>query len=249
MNKSSVLLSALLAVTVLFSACDDDDDVELKDAQLNVKFSHVVGGMDPLVQSTIEYENAFGNMYSVETLRYFVSDFLLVDEDGNEVRINEAHYVDAFDTGTHVFQPAEKIPAGKYVSVSFIFGLDEEMNVPGKFPNPPESNMEWPLAMGSGYHYMKLEGKVDSAGTVNNFQAHTGPTMGNQNYIEVTLPGSAFTFGPDGQTLTIFMDINKWWSTPHLINLSQVTGIMGNQAMQEKLKANGQDVFGFGGIE
>jgi hypothetical protein len=48
--------------------------------------------------------------------------------------------------------------------------------------------MEWPIMMGGGYHYMKLEGKFDSAAIVKNYQTHTGPTNGNQNYISLDLP-------------------------------------------------------------
>lgn len=45
-----------------------------------------------------------------------------------------------------------------------------------------------PVPMGGGYHYMKLEGRHDSSGTTKNYQAHMGPTMGNDYHVSVTLP-------------------------------------------------------------
>jgi hypothetical protein len=103
--------------------------------------------------------------------------------------------------------------------------------------------MEWPIPLGGGYHYMKLEGKVAAGEVQNNFQAHTGPTNGNQNYIEVSLDGSLFLVDNPQALLVIGMDINKWWNNPNLLDLNEITMVMGNQAVQEKLKANGMDVF------
>jgi hypothetical protein len=109
--------------------------------------------------------------------------------------------------------------------------------------------MEWPLPMGGGYHYMKLEGKIELPGTTNNFQAHTGPTMGNQNFVEIELPQSSFVLSGEERTLAIRMNINNWWKTPNVLDLNTVTSIMGNQEMQLKLKSNVNDVFSYGGIQ
>lgn len=244
-NYFKLTLLALLALSVISCSEDDDPGPEVR---VQIQFSHYVG--DQALQfNSIEYQNEAGNIYSVETLLYFVSDFKLMSTGGEEVLIDEIHYVDGRDESTLLFLSETAVPAGTYESLSFVFGLTEADNTPRRFPNTPENNMEWPPAMGSGYHYMKLEGKVDSSGVINNFQAHTGPTMNNQNFVEVTMPESSFTIDGDGQTISVIMDINKWWEDPNMLDLNEVTGIMGNQAMQEKLKANGADVFRWGGME
>jgi hypothetical protein len=197
----------------------------------------------------IQYFNAFGNNYSVITLKYFVSDFRFYKADGGVVFVDEAFYIDAADATTMTFIPLSKLPLGDYNSVSFVFGLDSVKNISGAFPNPPENAMEWPAPMGGGYHYMKLEGKVDSSGVINNYQAHTGPTMGNSNFINVMLPASSFQADKEDLHLTIVMDINKWWKNPNTLDLNQITGIMGNQDMQVKMHDNGHDVFSVLSIE
>ncbi len=251
-NKLTQWFMLLLLSGLVITACKKDDDGDdnptpVPEVQLNFNFSHRVGNL-PVNFDVISYNNAAGNDYSVVTLKYFISDIRLNKADGSSFLIDEEHYVDGTDYNTLLFTPETKVPEGEYSSISFIFGLNEEKNITGTYPNPPESNMEWPIPMGGGYHYMKLEGKIDSAGTVKNYQAHTGPTMGTPYYVEVTLPSSSFT-AKEGLIITIGMDINNWWQGPHIIDLNNVTSIMGNPDMQELLQDNGENVFYLESIE
>ncbi len=242
-----VALALLAALFISFSSCNDDDDPQPSETSVNFKFEHYMDGA-PANFNEIMYTNTFGNEYSVETLKYFLSKIKFTLADGSEFTIDQAFYIDAFDESTTTTGYAT-LPSGEYTSISMIYGLNEEMNVPNAFPNAPESNMVWPPAMGSGYHYMKLEGKVDNDSTINNYQAHTGPTMNEKNFFEVTLPNSDFTLSGTSMTAIIRMNIEKWWENPNTLDLNTVTGIMGNQDMQLKLKENGEDVFSFGGVE
>lgn len=251
-NKFTGLVLIVFISGLIFSSCkkdneDDNNPTPTPEAQLIFSFSNRVG-TSALSFDNLAYTNAFGNNYSIITLKYFISDIRLNKADGTSVLIDEEHYVDGTDPATLVFTPITKVPVSDYSSISFIFGLNEAKNVTGRYTNPPESNMEWPLPMGGGYHYMKLEGKLDSAGTIKNYQAHTGASMGNPYYIEVTLPSSAF-MAKDQQIITIGMDINKWWTNPNTIDLNDVTSIMGNPAFQVLLHDNGSDVFYLESIE
>jgi hypothetical protein len=235
----------LMTLAIIVASCKKNADPEpspIEYTRINFIMKHYVSG-EVVEFDNIQYTNAFGNLYSVSRLQYFISDIRLKRSNGSEIFIDEEHYVDGTVPSTLSFTPQSEIPAGEYSSVSFIFGLSEEKNIPGRYPNPPENNMEWPPALGTGYHYMKLEGKVDSSGVINNFQAHTGPTNGNQNFIEVDLPGSSFTAQGNQMTLTIKMDINKWWENPNILDLNMITMVMGNQEIQQKLHDNGFDVF------
>lgn len=242
----------LLCIGLLSASCtkkEDNINPQPASVPLQINFKHFVGSGE-VDFNTIKYTNAFGNIYSVVTLKYFISDIMVYRADGSMVKIDEEHYVDALDETTLTFRPETRVPAGQYTSISFVFGLNAEKNVPGLFPNPPESNMEWPMAMGSGYHYMKLEGKIDSAGIIKNYQAHTGPTDGNQNFITVDLPNSGFTTSNSGAIISLKMNINNWWVSPNTLDLNTMTMVMGNQAMQVKLHDNGkEDVFTILSIE
>jgi hypothetical protein len=243
MRKVIPFLIIFLGV-ITVSSCTKTEAPPLKPINGSVifYFDHYVG-KEPVVFDEIRYTNAFGNQYSVATLKYFVSDLVLTMKDGKEIYIDVEHYVDAMDKNTLMFDPAVAIPRGEYRSVSFVFGLTNEKNINGVFPNPPENNMEWPIPLGGGYHYMKLEGKIDNAGEIKNFQAHTGPTNGNDNSIAITLPNSGFSLDDKELKLNIVMDINNWWVNPNLLDLNMMSMVMGNQEMQKKLHDNGMDVF------
>ena len=231
------IILLLFVSGLLFNSCSDKDDTpEIEKVKFTFNFTHTVGN-EEVEFDTIQYTNTFGNNYSVSTLKYFVSDFVFGNKEGFLIMNNEEHYVDATDESTLTFNMASKIPAHEYVFISFIFGLNDQKNISGRFLDPPESNMEWPIPMGGGYHYMKLEGKFYEADTVKNYQCHTGPTMGNPNFIYVTLPESSFTASGTEMTFNIQMDINKWFESPFTLDLNDITGIMGNQTMQLKLNA------------
>lgn len=241
MNKYYLCILTFATALLIMAGCNKDSN-EADSVQVNFIFNHLIG-TETVQYDDIKYVNKAGNTYSVETLKYFVSDITLYQEDGTQVIIDAEHYVDARESTTLTFNPGVNLPLANYNKMSFIFGLSEAKNVAGRYPNPPESNMEWPPAMGTGYHYMKLEGKFDSAGVIKNYQAHTGPTMGNQNFVTVVLTQDPFSCNCTTVDIRIDMDINKWWQNPNTLDLNNMSMVMGNQEMQEKLQANGSDVF------
>ncbi len=246
--KNILTFTTLLLFALSFVSCNKTSDTPIvRNVQVDFSFSHHIDGKAVIFDS-IMYFNAKGNPYSVSTLKYFISDIRLNRKDGTSVHFDMEHYVDGRDEMTTVFRPDRMIPAGEYAEVTFIFGIDSVKNVAGRFPDPPENLMEWPLALGEGYHYMKLEGKLDSAGIIKNYQAHSGPSKGNHYYFSVTLPNSAFQATADQQTVDITMNINNWWVDPNTLDLNQMTMVMGNLDMQQKLKENGANVFSFGGL-
>jgi hypothetical protein len=236
---------------IAYSCTKDNDDKnpQPQNVQINIQMVHMVGDQD-VVFDTIKYTNSFGNNYSVVRLQYFIADFIFQKSDGNEYKLDAEQYIDAVQDGmSSAYLFSTELPSGDYNSISFIFGIDSTKNNPGRYPNPPESLMEWPAPLGGGYHYMKLEGKFNQNDTIKNYQYHSGPTMGNPNYVEVSLPASSFSASGSMMTITIQMDINKWFDSPHILDLNEISGIMGNQPIQLKIKANGANVFSLESIE
>lgn len=249
--KISFLSFVFLALTsTVFISCNNDNDLDLNFPQVHIKFSHFVDN-DPLSFDTIKYTNAAGNKYSVSTLKYFVSNIILTKKDGSQVEFAElftsVFYLDASDESTLSIKSTEPfIPAGEYTSISFVFGLTESQNVTGAFVNPPESNMEWPVPLGGGYHYMKLEGKFDSTSTVKNYQAHFGRLMTTPHFINITFDNlDLILVGGDEKTIECKMNINNWWKVPNTLDLNIMSGIMANETIQEQLQQNGSDIFTF----
>jgi len=242
-----------LAAFALFVVGCSSGDEGAKPGRVRLMFHHTVAG-EPLVFNAMDYANAVGETYSVETLEYYVSDivFHLVPPAGTapvaeaDVPLLDVHYVDAGDPAT-LELPGLELPPGTYDGVTFVFGLNEDRNVPGGLsPTPENINMIWPEPLGGGYHYMKLEGKYsrpDSA-AVFGYTTHLGRTMTTPHFFFVSA-----SFAPlpvDGGTiaLDITMDLAEWYEDPNLYRFPETPMIMGNNVLQGLLQENGATVFG-----
>ncbi len=210
-------------------------------------FNHELAGSSFLFD-TLLYTHPAGQTYSVQTLKYFISDIILYKTGGDSVVLDITHYVDAQNTSTSILDYAHSIDDGTYTGLAFTFGLDETKNITGAFVNPPENLMEWPVPMGGGYHYMKFEGKYDSLGTIKNYAVHTGASQGNPYHFKVNL-SQPFTVSNNELHAEFIMDVNNWLQNPILFDFDVFGGaIMGNQSAQQSIHDNGFDVFSIGTI-
>lgn len=232
---------------LVITACKKDNpdpDINTPTTTLSsyINFEHNVN------QQTVEYDsimytNDFGNDFSIATIRYFISNIIFIQANGDSISIADAIYVDPREKGYNKQKFTDPIPNGAYTEIVFTFGLDSAMNQTGLFNNFPETAMEWPLAMGGGYHYMKLEGKYKDQGNSIPFNFHTGPLNNNNNYFQIVLPMN-LNVTQKTFDITLSMEIQNWFKNPNSFDLTQISGgMMGNQTMQELVKNNGHDVF------
>jgi hypothetical protein len=246
------------------SSCTKGEDPVIETSSGTIVFSidHRVNGQ-PLKENELIYTNAAGNDYMVTDLMYFISDVTFYRNDGTRKMVNDwkdIFYVDEHIPETKTIRFYDKIPAGSYDSINFIFGISSSKNKSFMYVNSPEVLMGWPEVLGGGYHYMMLNGKwKDTAGVVMPFDFHLGIGQlykGNdynvdsiyafvQNYFTVSLPGSAFTLADQQQlTFRLTMNLEKWFDNPHLYDHNYWGGaIMQNQPAMQMAKENGWDVF------
>ena len=260
MNQKKIIVVffiVVLWVVMLASSCDNNDVPSPGYGKLSFKFEQRINNK-PIVYDTIQYVNAAGNRYMVDNIQYFVSDFKLWKE-GEALLLDKGesiHYVDTDIPESWKFQPDDDVPAGKYDSISFVFGITGEKNQSFMFVNPPESFMFWPEHLGGGYHYMKLNGKwKTNEGAVKPFNFHLGIgqvyngqgeiTEFVQNWFNVSLPASAFLL-ESNQTkeMTIVMNVEKWFKEPNTWDFNVWGGkIMENQDAMHTAIENGHNVF------
>lgn len=223
---------------------------------LDLNFLIQVDGED-LVLHNLIYQNAAGNTYQVDEVKFFVSQVELISENGEKQLValdNGAHYYDYDIASTHHLK-VDEMKLGQYDSISFVFGLLPEQNVTGYFVNPPENNMAWPDALGGGYHYMQINGKwLNTSNFLSPFNLHTGRgqtySRGEingfvENWFRVSLPLSDFAIRENQtSTLNLVMNVNAWFASPNLYDFNVLGGsIMQNQAVQQMLRENGANVF------
>lgn len=199
---------------------------------------------EPLITDTLCYTNEAGNEFLVTEIQWFVSKWELQDEQGRWIASDRIFYIDTNIPESQTLR-MDSIPIGKYKKVRFTFGLDESDNLSGRFSDPPESNMFWPEQLGGGYHYMKLNGKfVNEAGQLVPLNIHLGRLHEEDNHFTVELPIDFRVTENTESQLHLTMIIDNWFRSPNLYDFNEYgSAIMQNQAAQNVLKQNGQDVF------
>jgi hypothetical protein len=248
------LLMFFIPVMALTS-CRKDTPEPDESAKVTVYFEHEVNG-SPLETDVKKYENAAGNIFSVQRLRYFISGVSLVDDKGNWHKVCGVHLRDIKNDATRSCGP-EDLQAGTYTGVRFIFGLDESKNVSRRYVHKTDrQNMEWPDHMGGGYHYMQMDGtyKEHPGAGKQFYNVHTGrivvkdskgmDSVVHENYfaVEIDMPGFTVKSG-EKLRFDLVMNILEWYTNPEVYNFAEYNGIMNNQAAQEVLSKNGRKAF------
>jgi hypothetical protein len=137
---------------------------------LMIRFRNCVGNR-PLSLAGEIYYNSFGEPFSVQQVKYYISGIRVGDERGDrgrngfgeesEVILKEAHLVDEGDSSSlvlHLSTTLEKIR-----TISFVVGVDSLANTGGVQGGDldPMLGMFW--TWNTGYVYARLEGESDSA--------------------------------------------------------------------------------------
>lgn len=233
---------AIIAFAMVFTSCSDDEIINDKLEGKNevvIEFDNGFGD-DKLLLGASTYTNGNGEILTINSFDYIVSNFVLITEDGEEyVYPKEESYFIISEGGgdkTKKIQISLKdVPAGKYTKVKFGIGVDQERFKEGQavqqdFWTLAESyNLTW--SWQAGYKFVVLEGnyKENSAATENPFMLHIasrGTTV--DLYKEVILPMDVAIVGKEqSPQLHIKVDANKMLDGKSKIKLSEGASIMG----------------------
>ncbi len=231
---------------LLFSQCKSDDDMTGK---VQIEFVHQFGNQ-PFLLDTVTYLSPLNDTLRFHGLKYFVSEVILKRFNGDYYAFNTIdniiHYVDVQRPYTLNWNINQELPMGVYDSIIFVFGLKTDKNTNGRFPNPPENAMEWPIPMGGGYHFMMLDGqwRYETDTAFQGFGMHLGNLNGMDNHIEFRLRKKIDIKQNQTTKVTLTMDVKEWFENPHTWDFRQFGGaIMADSIAQQTLKDNGYNVF------
>lgn len=197
----------------------------------------------PLVADSFIYTTQAGYQYSVNNLIYYLSRISLIKQDSSLVEVKDYLFMDAFNANTNKVVLGA-IPAGNYIGLKFNIGLDPKLNRTDSLPTTVDNiNMQWPMMMGGGYHFMKFEGYFKDQGKSYGFNMHLGTDtclISVKLYKAITIT--------EGTKTPIFMNmnINEWFRNPAVFDFNTDGNyIMGNVVAMKKFANNGVDVFKF----
>ena len=239
----------LLPMLLLLS-CSDDDVQEALTTELNLTFDHQVGDEDLVLSGQI-YEKNGGEHFSVDTLKYIISNIELQRTDGGTFKypVEESYFVINEEDPSSLSINLEEIPADNYDKIRFGFGIDQSnypLNGVDNFvPTAEENGMLW--SWSAGYKFLKLEGEYGNsiAQVEQKFLYHVGSHGENQdNYkvVELNL-GETLRLDQNEQSIRIGMDILKIFNAVHALEISEKDDIQVDPVNAPRIAENVKNSF------
>ena len=237
-------LSLLFIGITLFilSSCRNSDSTETEDTtpgNLQIKFENGFNNLGDIVLGQTAQTSSNGQKHNFTTLKYIVSNIVLIDEGGKEFKYNYNNP----DKGAFIVDQAEAkagivyidladIPRNNYKnqirtwyqSVSLPSGTGRARYFLAK---AKAAGMAWSWA--AGYIFTKLEGNYGSATADTKFMNHCG-NMGNTSanntadlYREITLnlPMTARVTKNIKPSIHILADLNQYLSGQTALTLNK----------------------------
>jgi hypothetical protein len=241
-----------LSLVILFG-CNSDSDDTVTPVNVTMVFSHSWEGTAVTSSdfNTLSYTNDFGNLLSIERLRYLISDIEFTKTNGETILLEGYNLVDVTNQTNLSFTPNQKISPGTYSNVSFIFGFVNEKNTDGAYEDLNAASWNVPAMLGGGYHYMQLDGKfINSNDESQGYNYHAiraaddpglSPTFPQDTFFKVDLGAITIETAVE---INVVMHIEEWFKTPYSWDLNVYNQmLMPNSEAQILMYQNGQNVF------
>ncbi len=240
MNKfrSGFTAALMLSAAVFFTSCHKDEVID--------GFGDVVIEMDNIAGSSSlafgsKYVTANGDTVQFSTFNYYVSNFVLVNENGTEYVIprDSSYFLCKLDDPASREITLRNVPAGNYKAVKFIIGVDSLKSVSPAGerlgvldPTGGASGMYW--SWNSGYIFVKVEGTSPQAPQDPNtgertIEYHTGlfggkdsPTLNNIRKVEINADEESARVRKDHEApvFHLYVDILEMFTSPVKINVA-----------------------------
>jgi len=230
-----------LFIFTLFLSCKKDEFVKPEPLPpldyvdttgfLEIHISNSVNNI-PLSLHTSTYVNSNTDTFSVDILKYYISNVQLVTASGYTYTENESYYLVDQSNPNTLHLMIKKVPAGHFSSINFMIGVDSVRNFSGIQTGAldPMNDMFW--TWNTGYIMAKMEGHSPQSSEptkklVYHVGGYGGKFKGIRN-VSLPFPNTANVTKAHIPVLTLNADIYKWFMTPNFSDFntsSVVTGI------------------------
>ena len=217
MNCSNKLFALLALAALSIASCKKDSNSATTPepqpdpyGKVAVSFANEVDGQ-PLQMGSTLYSNANGNQYNVSLLKYYVTNFTLVKNDGTETNFKTYKLIDGSDTTSGKFT-LDSVANGTYTSVRFYLGVDSTRNHTGAQDGDldPIHGMIW--SWSTGYIFFKHEGQYkNSSGTMKPLLFHLGTDAA---LTSITVPVTPFEVRGNSRSLFLKFNLNSLYTSP-----------------------------------
>lgn len=236
-----VLLSGVAALTlvaVLFTSCKKDEEIT-GNGDLVIEMDNRAG--DSELSFGKNYVTANNDTVNFTKFNYFVSNFVLVKEDGSEYVVpkDNCYFLCKHEEAASRQLTLKSVPAGNYKSIRFIIGVDSLKSIAPAGertgvldPTGGAAGMYW--SWNAGYIFVKVEGTSPSAPlnastNTHHFEYHTGlfggkdsPTLNNIKTVTIntTSETAHVREGGEAPTFHLYVDILEMFTNPTNIDIA-----------------------------
>lgn len=251
-------------MAITFVNCKKDDGELKGTGDVVIEMDNHAG--DDVLTFGTKYVTAAGDTVQFSTFNYFVSNFILVKEDGTEYRVpqDSCYFLCKHDDASSRELVLHHIPAGNYKSVKFMIGVDSLKSVSqvgdraGVLdPTGAASGMYW--SWNSGYIFVKVEGTspqapFNASTGARTLEYHTGlfggkdsPTLNNLKVVTITSSNESARVREDhtdgeAPVFHLYVDVLEMFTTPNSFRVADVpTSHAG--AFSQKIADNYADMF------
>lgn len=185
---SRVLANTLIIALGVFTlSCGNDEepepDTNSEKATLRLRIENIDNNDLP-IELNKDYITENGDTLQITALQYFLSNVVLMDDDGGMQILPESYYlIKTTSESSETIVEISGLETGNYTSIHFGFGVDSSANHTsatdeGDLDPLGADGMIW--NWDSGYKFLKLEGNFRTDTTTNgSFSFHVG---GDANY-------------------------------------------------------------------
>jgi hypothetical protein len=191
-----------------------------------------------------QFTNPNGDLYSVNVLKYYISDFSLIGVNNDTVVTSMSELINEKDTASCRFT-VSNVKGGDYKAIRFYIGVPEERNHTGLQLGDldPSYGMLWDWR--TGYIFFKHEGTFSRDSVRDQFLIYHYGT--DASYCAVDIPMDRFTVNGGNTNLQLTFNLNNLYNAPNKIsfleNNSHQSTALADSTWLRKLKANFPNCF------
>jgi hypothetical protein len=264
MNYSLKLFFCLFLA--IFWSCKKDSEIkkDISDPTVNKpvdlnKYGSVTinftnyAGTEKLVLNDSTYSNANSDQFTVSKFKYYISNVVLKNANGNSFVETESYYLVDQNNGNSFSLVIDSLPVGTYNGINFVLGVDSARNTSGSQSGAldPTNGMFW--SWNQGYIFLMMEGYSPNSNSFNNtLTFHLGGFTKPYNCIRNIEP----SFGArdliiaenKASKMEIKTDLLELFESPSLIKFAQTSEGMGG-AVAVTIANNAVNMFSITSIE
>ena len=259
MHVKSFLFATIGFALLALSSCKKDEDTTTTPTpttpavdpygKVAVTFTNEIDGQ-ALATTGTWYTNPAGNPYNISLLKYYVTNFTLVKEDGSEKNFKTYKLIDGSDATTGKFT-LDSVANGAYTAVKFYLGVDSARNHTGAQEGDldPIHGMIWTWS--TGYIFFKHEGQYkDATGTAKSLLLHLGTDAA---LASITVPVTKFEVKGNTRNLFLKLNLNSLYASPNSIDFnvdnSRMSTASGDRRWIAEMVGNATDAFTFDKVQ